>query len=177
MKRVRNAARYAQARLLKVVVIDDVVVVTAWKSRRAAAACPLPRGRQPTFQIRPNSELLRHGRGGVLAVVLPADLARQELRVDRGNHASTTDSDVAHVLIQLLIAANGELDVARDDSVLFLVLSRVAGQLQDFSNDVLNHRGKVDRTPDCQPLRVASPPQLLGEAVHGGSMYSITAVR
>jgi hypothetical protein len=47
-------------------------------------------------------------------------------------------------LVQLLIVADSQLDVTRDDSSLLVVSSGVTGQLKDLSGQVLKDSSQVD---------------------------------
>lgn len=61
-----------------------------------------------------------------------------------GEDTTLCDGDVAEKLVQLLVVADGELKVARDDTRLLVVTSGVTGQLEDFSSEVLEHCSEVD---------------------------------
>lgn len=54
------------------------------------------------------------------------------------------DGDVSQKLVQLLIVADSELKVTRDDTGLLVVTSSVTGQLEDLSRQVLKDSGEVD---------------------------------
>ena len=47
------------------------------------------------------------------------------------------DGDTTEKLVELLVVADGELDVARDDAGLLVVAGSVAGKLEDLSGEVL----------------------------------------
>mmetsp|Transcript_75047 Transcript_75047/g.243964 ORF Transcript_75047/g.243964 Transcript_75047/m.243964 type:complete len:262 (+) Transcript_75047:60-845(+) len=110
------------------------------------------------------SELLRHG--GCVGILAGTDLPREEHGVDVGDDTASGDDDVGHVLVQLLVRADGKLDVPRDDAVLLLVLRGVARELQDLGGDVLDDGGHEDGAFDSDSLRVASSLQLLREAAN-----------
>jgi len=57
--------------------------------------------------------------------------------MDVGKDTTLGDGDVAQELIQLLIVADGELKVARDDTGLLVVTSGIASQLKNFGGEVL----------------------------------------
>ncbi len=59
-------------------------------------------------------------------------------------HTTLCDGDVAEKLVQLLIVADGELEMTGDDTGLLVVTSGVASQLEDFSCQVLEDSGEVD---------------------------------
>mmetsp|Transcript_82416 Transcript_82416/g.167041 ORF Transcript_82416/g.167041 Transcript_82416/m.167041 type:complete len:208 (+) Transcript_82416:87-710(+) len=112
------------------------------------------------------SELLRDGGGGCPLLAPLPRLLREENRVDVRQYAATTDRDLSHVLVELLVVTDGELDVPGDDPVLLLILGSVPCELKDLRRDVFNHRCEVDRRTARQAATVATALQLLGEAVH-----------
>ena len=65
--------------------------------------------------------------------------------VDVGEDTAGGDGDAAEELVELLIVADGELDVARDDALLLVVARGVARELEDLSREVLEDGGEVDR--------------------------------
>lgn len=64
--------------------------------------------------------------------------------VDVGEHTTLGDGDVSEKLVQLLVVADGELEMTGDDAGLLVVTSGVAGQLEDLSCQVLEDGGEVD---------------------------------
>lgn len=54
------------------------------------------------------------------------------------------DCDVSQKLVQLLIVADGELEVTWDDTGLLVVASGVSGQLEDLSGEVLEDGSEVN---------------------------------
>ena len=71
-------------------------------------------------------------------------LLGEEHRVDIGEDTSRGDGDSAKELAELLVIANGKLNVARDDAVLLVVTSSVAGKLKDLSSKVLKDSSEVN---------------------------------
>jgi len=65
--------------------------------------------------------------------------------MDVGQDTTLRDGDVAEELVQLLVVADGELEVTGDDAGLLVVAGGVAGQLEDFGGQVLKHGCEVDR--------------------------------
>jgi hypothetical protein len=53
--------------------------------------------------------------------------------VDVGENTTLGDGDVAKELVQLLIVADGELEMTGDDTGLLVVTGGVAGQFKNFS--------------------------------------------
>jgi hypothetical protein len=66
--------------------------------------------------------------------------------VNIGEDTTLGDGDVAKKLVQLLIVADGELKMTRDDTGLLVVTGSVSGQLEDFSRQVLKNGSEVDRS-------------------------------
>jgi hypothetical protein len=64
--------------------------------------------------------------------------------VDVGQDTALGDCDVAEQLVQLLVVADGELEMTRNDTGLLVVTSGIAGQLEDFSCQVLEDGCEVD---------------------------------
>ena len=59
---------------------------------------------------------------------------RQLTLVDVGKHTALGDGDMAEQLVQLLIVADGELEMTRDDTGLLVVTCGVSSQLKDLSS-------------------------------------------
>nr|XP_054488138.1 uncharacterized protein LOC129119921 [Agelaius phoeniceus] len=57
--------------------------------------------------------------------------------LDVGQHAALRDRHLAQQLVELLVVADGELQVAGDDARLLVVAGRVARQLQDLGRQLL----------------------------------------
>src|SRR5690606_23622608 len=66
------------------------------------------------------------------------------------------DGDVAEQLVQLLIVADGELEVTGDDTGLLVVAGGVAGQLEDFRRQVLQDGREVDGSAGTDTLSVVA---------------------
>jgi len=99
--------------------------------------------------------LLAGGRGG------------KERLVDVRKGAALDDSDVAEKLGELLVVADGELDVPWNDARLLVVASGVAGELKHLGDEVLKHRGGVHGCAGADALRVLPFLQVAREASHG----------
>ena len=85
----------------------------------------------------------------LLALALLAALAlgrflREKDGMDVRKNATGGDGDSAEELVQLLIVANGQLDVARNDTGLLVVASGVASKLQNLGGQVLEHGAEVN---------------------------------
>ncbi|XP_042201411.1 uncharacterized protein LOC121851537 [Callorhinchus milii] len=96
------------------------------------------RGERSLWLDRKTSDdllLLRMG-GGFLG---------QQHSLDIGQHAALSDSHSPQQLVQLLVVADGQLQVPGDDPGLLVVAGGVARQLQHLSGQILEHRGQIDR--------------------------------
>lgn len=76
--------------------------------------------------------------------------------VDVGKHTTLGDSDVTKQLVQLLVVADGELQVAGDDTGLLVVAGGVASQLEDLSSEVLEDGSEVDGGSSTDTLGVVA---------------------
>lgn len=76
--------------------------------------------------------------------------------VNVGQNTALGDGDVTEQLVQLLIVADGELKVARNDAGLLVVTGGVASQLENLSCEVLEDSSKVDRSTSTDTLGVVA---------------------
>ncbi|XP_040275515.1 uncharacterized protein LOC120990668 [Bufo bufo] len=90
-------------------------------------------------------------------------LLGQQHGLDVGQDASLGDGDAAQQLVELLVVAHGQLQVAGDDAGLLVVAGGIAGQLQDLGGEILEHSGQVDGSAGAHPLGVVA---LAEEPVH-----------
>ncbi|TEA24519.1 hypothetical protein DBR06_SOUSAS30410006, partial [Sousa chinensis] len=70
-------------------------------------------------------------------------------------------------LVELLVVADGQLQVARDDARLLVVAGRVTRQLQDLGRQVLQHRRQVHRRAGPDPLGVVALTEQAVHSAHG----------
>ena len=70
-------------------------------------------------------------------------LLGQEHGLDVGQHTTLGNGDAGQQLVQLLVVADGQLEVTRDDTGLLVVTGGVAGQLEHFGGQVLQNGGEV----------------------------------
>jgi hypothetical protein len=68
----------------------------------------------------------------------------EEHRVDVGHDTAAGDGDAAEKLAELLIVADGELDVAGHNAGLLVVAAGVSGELKDLRGQILEDSGEVD---------------------------------
>lgn len=84
---------------------------------------------------------------------------KQLTLVDVGEDTALGDGDVAQKLVQLLVVPDGELEMTGDDTGLLVVTGSVAGQLENFSGEVLENGGEVDGSTGTDTLCVVALPQ------------------
>ncbi len=76
--------------------------------------------------------------------------------MDVGHDTSGGNGDATQQAVELLVVADGQLDVAGDDAGALVVASGVAGQLQDLGRQVLEHGGEVDGRASSDAVSVAA---------------------
>lgn len=76
--------------------------------------------------------------------------------MDVGEDTTLCDGDVTQELVQLLIVADGELEVTGDDTGLLVVTGGVTSQLEDFSSEVLEDGSQVDGSTGTDTLSVVA---------------------
>ena len=86
------------------------------------------------------SDLLSLGHGGSLNLL---GALGDEHRVDVGEHTTAGDGHTAEELVELLVVADGQLDVTGHNAGLLVVAGGVAGQLKDLGSEVLEDGGQV----------------------------------
>ena len=84
-----------------------------------------------------------------------------------GKDAALGDGDVSKELVQLLVVADGELEMAGDDSGLLVVASGVASQLKDFGREVLEDGSEVNRSTGTNTLGVVALAQKTVDTTNG----------
>lgn len=72
--------------------------------------------------------------------------------MDVWQNTTLSNGDGAEQLVQLLIVADGKLEMTGNDTGLLVVASGVASQLEDFGSEVLKDRSQVDGSA-CMRVR------------------------
>ena len=72
-------------------------------------------------------------------------LLLKEDRVHIGEDATLGDGDGSQKLVELLVVADSQLDVAGHNAALLVVTGSIASELKDLSSQVLKDGGKVHR--------------------------------
>jgi hypothetical protein len=76
--------------------------------------------------------------------------------VDVGENTALGDGNVTEKLVQFLIVADSELEMARNDTGLLVVAGSVASQLEDFGSQVLKDSGEVHGGTGTDTLSVVA---------------------
>jgi hypothetical protein len=87
--------------------------------------------------------------------------------VDVGKNTTLCDGDVSEKLVQLLVIANGKLQMTRDDTGLLVVASSVAGQLEDFCCQILENSSEVNGSTGTDTLSVVALSQKTMDTTDG----------
>lgn len=83
------------------------------------------------------------------------------------------DSDVTQQLVQLLIVADGELEVTRDDTGLLVVTGGVASQLENLSSEVFEDGSQVYGSTGTDTLGVVALAQQTVDTADGERQTSL----
>ena len=86
--------------------------------------------------------------------------------MDVREHAAGRDRDRAEELVELLVVAHGELDVARHNARLLVVARGVARELEDLGAEVLEDGAHVDTGTDADARGVLALAEVAVEARH-----------
>ena len=82
----------------------------------------------------------------------------EENSLDVWQDSSLGDRHSSQQLVQLLVVADRQLEVSRDDPRLLVVPRSVAGQLEDLGGQVLHDGGHVDGGTGAHPLGIVTFP-------------------
>jgi hypothetical protein len=76
--------------------------------------------------------------------------------VNVGENTTLGDGDVPEKLVQLLVVADGELEMTGNDTGLLVVTSGVSSQLENLSRQVLKNSSEVDGSTSTDTLSVVA---------------------
>jgi len=93
---------------------------------------------------------------GRLVLLLLPGLLGQKHGLDVRKNTALRDGDSLQKLVQLLVIADGELQMARVDAGLLVVTGSIASQLQDLGRQVFHDGSKVDRGSGTNALGVVA---------------------
>src|ERR1700731_1510915 len=107
------------------------------------------------------SRLFSGNRKASLLAAAAADFRRRLLLgekdgLDVGQNAALGDRHARQQLVELLVVADGQLEVARDDARLLVISRRVASQLEHLGRQVLHHGRQVDGCAGADALGVVA---------------------
>ena len=92
--------------------------------------------------------------------------------MDVGKHTASCYGDASQQLVELLIVADSQLDVAGDDAVLLVVAGGVACQLENLSR----YCSKVDWGSSANTLGILALLQVQVDTAHGKLEASLLQV-
>ena len=95
------------------------------------------------------------------------NLGGEKVDVDVRENTAGSDGGLAKKSVELLIVADGELNVTGNDSALLVVLGGVTGKLEDLSCEVLKDGGGVDGGTGSNALSVAALLHETGDSSNG----------
>ena len=90
----------------------------------------------------------------------------QQNSLDVGQHTTLGDGHTRQKFVQLLVVADGQLEVTRDDSRLLIVACSVACQFQDLGSQVFQHSSQVHGSASTHSLSIVSFPQQTVNTAH-----------
>ncbi len=96
--------------------------------------------------------------------------------MDVGQHTAGGNGHAAEQLVELLVVADGQLDVAGDDAGLLVVAGGVAGKLKDLGGQVLEDGGEVHGGTGADAGGVAPLLEEAGDTAHGELETSLFCV-
>ena len=90
----------------------------------------------------------------------------EEHGVDVRQDTAGGNGDATEQLVQLLVVADGKLDVTGDDALLLVVAGSVASELEDLSREVLEDGSEVHRGTSSDASGVAADAEVAVDAAH-----------
>jgi hypothetical protein len=93
--------------------------------------------------------------------------------VDVGQNTTLGDGDVTQKLVQLLIVADGELEVTGNNTGLLVVTGGVTSQLEDFSSEVLENGSEVDGSTGTNTLSIVALAEQTVDTTNGEGQTSL----
>jgi len=83
-------------------------------------------------------------------------LLGQKNSLDVGENSTLSDGDTREKFVQLLVVADGELQVTWDNSRLLVVTSGVSCQLKHLSSEIFHHCGEIHWSTSTDAFSVVS---------------------
>jgi len=94
-------------------------------------------------------------------------LLGQQNSLDVGEDTTLGNGDTSQQLVQFLVIADGQLEMAGDDPGLLVVTGSIASQLKDLSSQILHHGSQVDRGASTHTLGIVALAQEPVDPTHG----------
>ena len=91
----------------------------------------------------------------------------EEGNVDVGEDTTGGNGGTTHKLVELVVVADSQLDVAGNDTGLLVVLSGVTGELEDLSSEVLKDGSEVHGGTSTDALGVSASLEETGNSADG----------
>ena len=105
-----------------------------------------------------------------------AFLGPEEVADVAGSDATVGNHGRAHQLVELLVIADGELQVSGRDGLLLVLIGALSRQIKDLHREVLQGCGHEDTTSDADLLGVASFPEHSAAATNWEDETSLARV-
>jgi hypothetical protein len=86
--------------------------------------------------------------------------------MDVGQNTAGGDGHSSEQLVELLIVADGQLNVTRDNAALLVVAGSVAGELENLGGQVLQDGSKVHWRTGTDTCAVAASAEVAVDAAH-----------
>ena len=93
--------------------------------------------------------------------------------MDVGQNTTLCNSDVSKKLVQLLIVADGELEMTGDDTGLLVVTGSVASKFEDFGGEILENGSEVDWGTSTDALGIVTLAEKTVNTTNGESQTSL----
>lgn len=93
--------------------------------------------------------------------------------MDVGENTTLGNGDVTQELVQLLIVADGKLEVTGDDTGLLVVTGGVSSQLENLSSEVLENGSEVNGSTGTNTLSVVALAEQTVDTTNGEGQTSL----
>ena len=84
-----------------------------------------------------------------------------------GNHTARGNGHPKEELVELLVVAHRQLNVARHNARALVVAGSIACKFQDFGRQILQYRGQEHGSPGANTLGVPALAEMPVDAAHG----------
>jgi hypothetical protein len=94
-------------------------------------------------------------------------LLGQKDSLDVGEDTALGNGHTGQELVQLLVVADGQLEMTGDDPGLLVIAGSIASELEDLSREVLHNGGQVHRGTGTNTLGVVSLAEMPVDTANG----------